>query len=169
MLDLLAAPPTALKPLIWLVAGLPVLLGMEAWARLLHDKLWHGPLWSLHASHHLPRSGPFERNDAFAVLHALLAIPMMLYGCVGPAGLLREALFGISLGMTGFGLSYAVVHDGLVHGRLPVAFLRRWAWIRRIEAAHKVHHRDGAAPYGLFRGPEELRRIATKNRRSRAA
>ena len=36
MLDLLAAPPTALKPLIWLVAGLPVLLGMEGWARFLH-------------------------------------------------------------------------------------------------------------------------------------
>ena len=167
MIELLAAPPTWMKVVIWLAVGLPVAVGMEYWARLLHGRLWHGVLWRFHESHHVEQPGYFELNDVFAVFHAGVAIPLMLYGCVGPEGGVREALFGLSLGMTGFGLSYAVVHDGLVHGRLPVGFLRRSAWIRRIEAAHKVHHRDGAAPYGLFRGPEEVQRIAAANRARR--
>ncbi len=167
MFELFSLPPTWFKVVIWLAVGLPVAFGMEGWARVLHGRLWHGVLWRFHESHHVEQPGYFELNDLFAVFHAAVAIPMMLYGCVGPEGWAREALFGLSLGMTAFGLSYAVVHDGLVHGRLPVAFLRRSAWIRRIEAAHKVHHRDGEAPYGLFRGPAEVRRIAAARRAAR--
>lgn len=167
MAELLSLPPTWLKVVLWLIVGVPVAFAMEYWARLLHGRLWHGVLWRFHESHHVDRPGYFELNDVFAVFHALAAIPLMLYGCVGPEGWFREVLFGLSLGMTAFGASYAVVHDGLVHGRLPVGFLRRSAWIRRIEAAHKVHHRDGAAPYGLFRGPAEVKAIATSNRARR--
>jgi beta-carotene 3-hydroxylase len=57
-----------------------------------------------------------------------------------------------------------VVHDGLVHGRLPVGFLRRSAYLRRVVAAHRVHHARGGAPYGLFLGPWVLRRDASRRK-----
>lgn len=167
MWDLLAAPPLWLRILTWISIGVPLAVSMEWWARFLHGTIWHGPLYSMHEDHHVETPGYFERNDLFAVGHAAIAIPLMLYGCAGHEGMLKEIAFAVSLGMTAFGVAYAVVHDGLVHGRLPVGFLRRSAWIRRIEAAHKVHHRDGKAPYGLFAGPSEVKAIAAANRAAR--
>ena len=71
--------------------------------------------------------------------------------------------------MTLFGLSYVIVHDGLVHGRLPVAFLERWGYLRRVARCHRVHHgtRAGGAPYGLFFGAWELSLRAQLKRRLR--
>lgn len=148
------------KVLLWLLIGIPVALMMEPWSAFVHGRLWHGSLWGWHRSHHEPRTGRFERNDIFALLHAPPAILMILYGCLGPPGIPREVIFAVGLGMSAFGLSYAVVHDGLIHGRLPVAFLGRLRLLRRIAAAHKVHHERNAEPFGLFRGPAELRRLA---------
>jgi beta-carotene 3-hydroxylase len=142
--------------LVWLAVGLPLALLMEPWAAFLHGRIWHGWGWFWHRSHHVPKTGYFEANDLFALFHALPAIALILYGCVGPAGLGRELCFGVGLGLTAFGWSYAIVHDGLVHGRLPVQFLLRWRYFRRIVAAHKVHHERGEEPFGLFRGPAEL-------------
>ncbi len=156
------------KVLIWLVVGVPVALAMEPWAAFLHGKVWHRWGYILHESHHRPRTGPFEANDLFALTHAIPAICLILYGCVGPQGWVREAGFGFGLGLTAFGLAYALVHDGLVHERLPVGILKRSAWLRTIVAAHRVHHRDGAVPYGLFRGPAELRAAARRNREQKA-
>lgn len=159
----------ASKLALWLAAGLPVALAMETWSRVLHGRVWHGPLYGIHASHHPPAGAPrgrFEANDALSVTHAPIAIAAILYGCVGPFGALREALFGLGLGMTLFGLAYIVVHDGLIHGRLPVGFLMRWRFFRRVRAAHEVHHERGAEPYGLFRGPAELK--ALRDRRASA-
>jgi beta-carotene 3-hydroxylase len=167
VLSFLTLPPDNLdKVLLWLLIGLTVAVGMEIWAAILHRHLWHGPLWFLHRSHHEEREGHFERNDLFAVFHAGFAIALILYGCVGPVGWLREAGFGFGLGMTAFGLSYMLVHDGLVHERLPVGFLERLPWVHRLAAAHRAHHRTGRFPYGMFLGPQEARRAS---RRSRAA
>ena len=66
-------------PLFWCIA-VAVAIGMEFWAMLLHGRLWHGPWWPTHRSHHTPRTGPFELNDAFAVLHAALAIVLIIGG-----------------------------------------------------------------------------------------
>jgi beta-carotene 3-hydroxylase len=144
------------KVAIWLLVGVPLALAMEPWAAFLHGRVWHSWGWFWHRSHHEPKTGYFEANDLFAVLHALPAIGLILYGCVGPVGVVREVCFGVGLGLTAFGWSYAIVHDGLVHGRLPVQFLLRLRYFRRIVAAHRVHHERGAEPYGLFRGPQEL-------------
>jgi beta-carotene 3-hydroxylase len=170
VLDLLSQPPDALaKVAVWLMVGVPVAGAMELWAQLLHHRLWHGPLWSLHESHHRDRDGWFERNDVFAVFHAGVAIGLILLGCVGPVGWLREAAFGWGLGMTAFGLSYLLVHDGLVHERLPVGFLERIPYLRRVAAAHRAHHRTGAHPYGMFLGPQEALRVSRRRRAGRAA
>ncbi len=152
------------KLALWLCIGVPVALLMETWSRVLHGRVWHGPLWSLHRSHHTPQPGRFEVNDVLSVSHAPPALAAILYGCVGPEGPVRELLFGAGLGMTAFGLAYITIHDGLIHGRFPVQRLLRFRYFRRIRAAHLVHHERDAVPYGLFRGPAELRAARGKQR-----
>ena len=145
------------NPLFWLVF-LAVAIAMEFWAMLLHGQLWHGRWWPAHRSHHVPHTGWLEVNDLFALLHASIAIALIVGGLERRLGALSAVCVAAGCGMTLFGLAYFVVHDGLIHGRLPVAFLARASWLRRVRNAHQVHHRHNAAPYGLFLGPWELRR-----------
>ena len=141
---------------IWIPVALVVAAAMELWARLLHARFWHGPLYPIHRSHHRKRRGHFELNDALSTLHAPIAIALILYGCESAPGPLREVLFGAGIGMTLFGAAYVVFHDGFVHGRLPLRWLGEVALFARIRDAHRVHHGRGAAPYGFFLGPQEL-------------
>lgn len=140
-------------------AAVAVIVGcaMEPWARLLHGRVWHQSLWGVHRSHHSRRRGRFEKNDALSAAHAPVAMLLVMLGCNLHGGWAAVAI-GTGAGMTAFGIAYVVVHDGLVHGRLPVAFLARSAWLRRIRDAHAVHHARGAAPFGFFLGPRELKR-----------
>jgi beta-carotene 3-hydroxylase len=57
-------------------------VGMEMWARWAHKVLWHDNEagWALHKSHHVPRIGPFEANDIYAIVNAIPAIALCLYG-----------------------------------------------------------------------------------------
>lgn len=130
---------------------------MEPWARVLHGRVWHHRLWSVHRSHHTRRRGRFEANDALSALHAPIAAGLVMIGC-NLHGWSAAVALGIGVGMTLFGIAYVIVHDGLVHGRLPVAFLARFGPLRRIRDAHAVHHARGGVPYGLFLGPRELKR-----------
>lgn len=141
---------------IWIPTALVVAAAMELWARLLHRRFWHGPLYPIHRSHHRKRKGRFEANDALSTLHAPIAVALILYGCAAAPGPLREVLFGVGIGMTLFGGAYVVFHDGFVHGRLPLRWLGKVALFARIRDAHRVHHGRGAAPYGFFLGPQEL-------------
>lgn len=141
---------------IWIPTALAAAAVMELWARLLHRSFWHGPMYSIHRSHHRKRKGVFEANDALSTLHAPIAIALILYGCEGAPGPLREVAFGVGIGMTLFGGAYVVFHDGFVHGRLPLRWLGKVALFARIRDAHRVHHGRGAAPYGFFLGPQEL-------------
>jgi beta-carotene 3-hydroxylase len=129
---------------------------MEWWARVMHDRWWHGFLWVFHKSHHRP-SGPIEANDIFPVLHAPLAAGMMIQRAWFEGSLWSEVAFAIGLGATLFGVAYVIVHDGYIHGRLPVGFLDRSAWMRDLRAAHALHHKHGQVPYGLFLGVQEVR------------
>ncbi|WP_437744087.1 beta-carotene hydroxylase [Sorangium sp. So ce1504] len=155
---------------IWIGTALAAFAIMEVWAALLHGKVWHHALWRIHRSHHTKRRGAFEPNDALAFLHAPIAAGLIIYGCDGAPGPLREAAFGFGLGMTAFGLAYVLVHDGLVHGRLPVSGLARIPYLARVRDAHRVHHGTGGPPYGLFLGPLVLaRRAAAGGRAQRSA
>ncbi len=145
---------------IWLLTVPLVFVAMELWAALLHGRIWHGLLWRVHRSHHrLRRLGErLEANDALSLLHAPIAITLILYGCRGAEGVAREVAFGVGLGMTLFGIAYLVVHDGMVHGRLPVQGLLRFRYFARVRDAHQMHHRGrDVPPFGLFFGPLELR------------
>ncbi|KYG07605.1 beta-carotene hydroxylase [Sorangium cellulosum] len=145
---------------IWIATALAAFAIMEVWAALLHGRVWHHALWGIHRSHHTKRRGAFEQNDALAFLHAPIAAGLIIYGVDGAPGPLREAAFGFGLGMTAFGLAYVLVHDGLVHRRLPVSGLARIPYLARVRDAHRVHHSTGGPPFGLFLGPLVLARRA---------
>lgn len=56
---------------------------------------------------------------------------------------------------------YMFVHDGLVHKRFPVGPLADVPYLKRVAAAHKLHHaeRFEGVPWGLFLGPQELEAV----------
>ncbi|XP_022970083.1 beta-carotene 3-hydroxylase 1, chloroplastic-like isoform X3 [Cucurbita maxima] len=72
----------------------------------------------------------------------------------------HDALWNMhkGLGITVFGMAYMFVHDGLVHRRFPVGPIAAVPYLRRVAAAHHIHHTDkfDGVPYGLFLGPKEL-------------
>ncbi|CAI7807274.1 unnamed protein product [Closterium sp. NIES-54] len=113
-----------------------------------------------HQSHHEPREGAFELNDVFAIINAVPAIALIAYGFFNP-GLVPGLCFGAGLGITVFGMAYMFVHDGLVHRRFPVGPIADVPYLKRVAAAHQLHHADkfNGVPFGLFLGPGELERV----------
>ncbi|CAI9302471.1 unnamed protein product [Lactuca saligna] len=135
-------------------------VGMEYWARWAHEALWHASLWHMHESHHKPREGPFELNDVFAIINAVPAIALLNYGFFHK-GIFPGLCFGAGLGITVFGMAYMFVHDGLVHKRFQVGPIANVPYLRRVAAAHQLHHTEkfNGVPYGLFLGPKELEEV----------
>ena len=155
--------------LLAFVASVVVAL-MEPWSRFVHRALWHGVLEPIHRTHHRPLDAPptwLEGNDVFAVIHALATTTAFAVGAFVLEGWSAALVLGVATGVTLYGVAYVVVHDGLVHRRLPLGFLAEARWLRRIRAAHEVHHRDGGPPYGLFAGPAELRGVRADERARR--
>jgi beta-carotene 3-hydroxylase len=145
---------------------LAALIGMEAFAWAVHRYLMHGPLWSLHRSHHEPQAGWFERNDLFAVLFALPAVLLINRGLNGIPWMLP-----LGLGATAYGILYTLFHDGVVHRRFPLPVNPRWAGLRRLVQAHRLHHavraRDGAVSFGFLWAPSPRRLKARLQRGGR--
>ncbi|CAM8903419.1 hypothetical protein QQ045_010787 [Rhodiola kirilowii] len=135
-------------------------VGMEFWARWAHKALWHDSLWHMHESHHKAREGPFELNDVFAIINAGPAIALLSYGFFHK-GFVPGLCFGAGLGITMFGMAYMFVHDGLVHRRFPVGPIADVPYLRKVAAAHQLHHTEkfNGVPYGLFLGPRELEEV----------
>lgn len=137
-------------------------VGMEMYARWAHKALWHDfePAWALHKSHHEPRMGPFELNDIYAVINAIPAIGLCWYGFFTP-NMLGGICFGSGLGITLFGMMYMFVHDGLVHKRFPVGPIAEVPYLKRVAAAHKLHHINdfNGLPWGLFLAEQELQGV----------
>jgi beta-carotene 3-hydroxylase len=121
---------------------------MDRWAALLHQHVWHRTLWRWHAPHHRGKPG-LNRNDALSASHAPIAIALVVAGGHFE-GLAADVALGTGLGMTIFGAAYVLVHDGYVHGRLPLRFLERVPYFRRVRRAHERHHARGGAPYSFF-------------------
>lgn len=141
-----------------MAAGLAVMLAafvaMEGVAWAMHKYVMHGWLWTLHRDHHEPHKGRFERNDWFALMFAVPSAVLILHGA--PQG--RIATFWIGLGIAGYGLAYALLHDVLVHRRLPIAWSPRHPYLRRLVRAHQVHHakatKEGCESFGFLWAPK---------------
>ena len=137
--------------LIFVLVVLSALVTMELLAALFHRYVMHGIGWSWHRSHHEPRTSRFEKNDLYAFFFAGVGIlPFLL---VDRWPLLRAVGIGLIL----YGILYALLHDGLVHRRLPFMKSPRHPYLKRLVQAHRLHHavrdREGSVSYGFLYAP----------------
>ncbi len=125
---------TLSSPIFWLlvVTG-TILMELLAWAG--HKYLLHGPAWSLHKSHHDGSTSRFEGNDVIAVVFAGIAIALFAFSD-------WTVNFGkvVASSMTLYGILYAIVHEGLAHGRLPLPQVLVRGYVKRLVQAHRLHH-----------------------------
>ena len=132
-------------------------VAMEGVSYATHRWVMHGPGLVWHRSHHAPPSGRVERNDLFPLFFAAVGIALFALGA-GPVPL----LWGPAIGVTAYGATYALVHDVVIHRRLPFPALR-WRYLAWVREAHREHHLGGAEPYGMLlpllrRPPRERQR-----------
>jgi beta-carotene 3-hydroxylase len=140
-------------------------IAMEGLAWLTHKYVMHGWGWHWHESHHDPGAHGFEWNDLFVVVPAGAAAGFMWAddGAWGP-------LMWIGVGITLYGVLYVIVHEGLAHGRWPLAARPRHPYVRRLVQAHRLHHavrgRDGSVSFGFLYAPP-VRTLRTKLKKRR--
>ncbi len=123
---------------------------MEAISYVAHRFLFHGVLWRIHQTHHLPRRFFLELNDVFSICFALLSIGLMIFA---QNPLLDSIAFPIGLSVTVYGAFYFVLHDLFTHRRF-LPFKSENKILRAVRAAHQRHHqtveKPGSEPFGLF-------------------
>ena len=155
----------------WLLPSAIVIVtivGMEALAAAVHRHVMHGRGWGWHRSHHEPRQGLFEKNDLYALLFAGLSLLCFI---LLPA--LWPPLWWVGVGTLLYGLLYTILHDGLVHRRLPFLPSPRRGYLKRLVQAHRLHHavreRSGAVSFGFLYAPpvKRLRRDLRERREGR--
>lgn len=143
--------------LIAFVAMEPITAGVHRW-------VMHGFGEFLHRSHHQRRAGRWELNDWYPVGFAALVNLGFFVGfnVAGFAGLVP-----VGIGITAYGVAYAVVHDVFIHRRLGWFGDRRIDVLDRLADAHRIHHLYNAAPYGMLLPivPSELRERAERANR----
>ena len=125
------------------------IIGMEIFAWVIHKYVMHGPGWGWHQSHHTETEGLFEKNDLYALVFSFIAAGFFIIGSLG-----HSWLWYIGLGLTIYGVLYAVVHDGLVHRRLPYPRKARGTYLKRLVQAHRLHHaahtKQGCVSFGFI-------------------
>lgn len=135
-----------------LLLFLAAFVGMEWVAYFTHKHVMHGWLWCLHASHHQPRAGRFEKNDLFACFFATPSIILIYVG----THQYPPALW-LGLGMTAYGAAYFVFHDVIVHRRIEHRYRPKGGYMKRIVQAHWIHHahreKEGAISFGFLYSP----------------
>jgi beta-carotene 3-hydroxylase len=149
-------------PALVLVLGAFVV--MEPVTAATHRWIMHGLGERLHRSHHRAHTGRWEANDAYPVMFAAIV-------CVGLwAGFNQPGFAGlvpVGVGVTLYGLAYALVHDVYIHGRIRLFGDRRVRLLDRLAAAHRIHHLYNGAPYGMLAPvvPAHLRERAARTDR----
>jgi beta-carotene 3-hydroxylase len=134
---------------------------MEPFTALIHRFVMHGFGMGWHRSHHEAPRRALEANDLFPVVFSALAIAALCVGLYIPG---FAALVPVGIGVTAYGAGYLLVHDVIIHRRVPglpvpEPLLAHW------REAHNVHHQFSKAPYGFLAPvvPRDLaRRTATR-------
>ena len=133
--------------------ALAVIAAMEVVAIVAHKWVMHGFLWSLHRSHHEPRTGVFEKNDWFAVMGAVPSIILLVIGTSQDL----PVVTAIGAGITAYGAIYFGFHDVLVHRRIRHGWNPANRYLKRIVQAHRLHHvvesKEGTVSYGFLWAP----------------
>lgn len=125
---------------------------MEGFAWFTHKYIMHGLMWHWHKSHHRPHPHEgLEKNDLFALIFALPAVGLMVWGGQVPA---YRFVFFIGLGILVYGILYFVFHDIIVHRRIKIRFKAQNPYLIRIMRAHYIHHRtptkEGSQAFGFL-------------------
>lgn len=130
---------------------------MEPATALAHRGIMHGRGMVWHRSHHGRRMTRFEANDLFPACFAGITMLAIGVGFNVPA---LGVLVPVGAGVTLYGVAYTLVHDGVVHRRFRMPAGGRY--LRHVVESHALHHRYGAAPYGMLVPvvPAEIRRRA---------
>jgi beta-carotene 3-hydroxylase len=145
---------TSFEKILIVLAAMAAMEGI-AWAA--HKYIMHGWGWGWHRDHHEPHAGFFEKNDLFGVVGAVVAISLFTYGYY-----YSERLWWAAMGITGYGVIYTLIHDGLVHQRW-FRWVPKRGYAKRLVQAHKLHHatasRKGGVSFGfvLARDPAALK------------
>lgn len=141
---------------------------MEAVTWCTHKYVMHGFLWLLHDDHHNKdhTKGFFERNDAFFVIFAGMAMSFFALGTFDAA---YRFLVYVGLGITLYGFAYFMVHDVLIHQRLKWFSRTNNFYFRALRKAHKMHHKhlgkeDGEC-FGMLFVPMKYFREALKTQK----
>lgn len=122
----------------YLFLTLGVFLFMECITWLTHRFVMHGFLWYFHDDHHNPDDAPFEKNDFFFIIFAVPSFLLMLFGSMNGF----DWKFFVGLGIMFYGMAYFLVHDVLIHQRLPWFKNIDSVYFRALRKAHKVHHKS---------------------------
>lgn len=139
--------------------ALAAFVAMEPITALVHRAVMHGAGMVLHRSHHRrvrPGESPrrLEANDVFPVVFAAI---VMFGFAIGFNVDGWSVLVPIGVGVTSYGAAYALVHDVYIHQRLGWFGGRRLPVFEQLAAAHRRHHDEGGAPYGML-APLPVRR-----------
>lgn len=107
-----------------------------SWAT--HKYIMHGFLWILHKDHHVVnKDNVFQKNDLFFLIFAIPSIFLIFTG----VGNQSYQLF-IGIGIALYGLAYFLIHEIIIHRRLPPPSKTKSRYIKAIRKAHKVHHKN---------------------------
>lgn len=134
---------------------------MEVATWLIHKYVMHGFLWYLHADHHQPKyQNVFEKNDIFFIIGAIPSMTLFYFG-LNPG--LNYKLF-IGIGILGYGITYFIVHDVLIHQRFKWFKHTKNKYLLGLRKAHKIHHKhlgkeDGEC-FGMLNVPKKYFRKA---------
>lgn len=138
---------------------------MEPITAATHRWVMHGIGEFLHRSHHRQQRTRWEANDWYPVMFAAIVNIAFLVGfnVDGFAGLVP-----IGVGVTAYGIAYALVHDVYIHRRIGWFEGRRIEVFERLADAHRIHHLYNAAPYGMLVPvvPAHLRERAARTDRN---
>jgi len=110
---------------------------MEFVAYGLHRYVLHTFLWFVHDTHHLPRTGVFEKNDVIAFIFGIPSWLCIMFGMM--AG--NDYRLYIGIGILIYGICYIMIHDSVVHQRFKwfSANPKNW-YLLGVKLGHEAHH-----------------------------
>ena len=121
---------------IFIVLFTFVIMEFVAWAT--HKYVMHGFLWNLHKDHHVvDKNKILQKNDYFFLIFAIPSVILMYYGFNN-----LSIGFFIGLGILFYGIAYFIVHEIIIHRRLPPPTKTKSRYIKAIRKAHKIHHKN---------------------------
>ena len=113
-------------------------LFMEFVSWATHKYVMHGFLWQLHEDHHVVnKENVLQKNDLFFLI---FAIPSIVLIFIGFKTLSYQLFIGIGIAL--YGLAYFLIHEIIIHRRIPHPNKTNNNYIKAIRKAHKVHHKN---------------------------